>query len=85
VQQGIKSSLSQSLIGVIYADEFMIKAQEKNKRGRSQGLTKLATLAVAILEDGVRRALAEVIEHSFATELGAFFREIYFKRSHYNY
>ncbi len=63
----------------------MVGGPEENKKGRSKGLKKLAVLALEILDDGVGRAYAEVIEHSSATELGAFFIEICFKRSHNNY
>jgi len=55
------------LIGIIHVDEFMVAGPEENRKGRSKGLKKLAVLAVEILEDGVGRAYAEVIEHSSAS------------------
>ena len=72
VQQAMKSSLNHPLTGVIHVDEFMIGGPEENKKGKSKGLKKLAVLAVEILENGVGRAYSEVIEHSSASELGAF-------------
>lgn len=75
VQQAMKSSLNHPLTGTIHFDEFMVGGPEENKKGRSKGLKKLAVLAVEILDDGVGRAYAEVIEHSSATELGAFLKK----------
>jgi hypothetical protein len=72
LQQVMKSSLKSPLTGVVHVDEFVIGGPEKGKKGRSKGLKKLIVLAVEILEDGVGRAYAEVIEHSSAIELGAF-------------
>jgi hypothetical protein len=71
----MKISLNHLLTGVIHVDEFMIGCPEENKKGRSKGLKKLAVLAVEILENGVGRAYSEVIEHSSASELGAFLEE----------
>ena len=71
----MKSSLNYPLTGTIHVDEFMVGGPEENKRGRSKGLKKLIVLAIEILEDGVGRAYAEVIEHSSANELGAFLRK----------
>ena len=79
VQQSMQSSLNHPLSGTIHVDEFMIGGPEKDKRGRSKGLKKLIVLAVEILEDGVGRAYAEVIEHSSADELGAFIRKYILK------
>jgi transposase-like protein len=75
VQQAMESSFKYPLTGVIHVDEFMVGGPEEDKRGRSKGLKKLIVLAVEILEDGVGRAYAEVIEHSSAIELGAFLRK----------
>lgn len=75
VQQVMESSLNYPLTGTIHVDEFMVGGPEENKKGRSKGSKKLAVLAVEILDDGVGRAYAEVIEHSSATELGAFLKK----------
>jgi len=68
----MKSSLKSQLTGVVHADEFVIGGPEEGKKGRSKGSKKLIVLAIEILEDGVGRAYAEVIENSSAKELGGF-------------
>jgi hypothetical protein len=75
VQQVMKSSLKSPLTGLVHVDEFVIGGPEEGKKGRSKGFKKLVVLAVEILEDGVGRAYAEVIEHSSAIELGGFLKK----------
>ena len=72
VQQVMKSSLKSPLKGLVHADEFVIGGPEEGKRGRSKGAKKLIVLALEIVDDGVGRAYAEVIENSSAKELGSF-------------
>ncbi len=48
---------------------------EGQKKGRSKGAKKLIVLALEIVDGGVGRAYAEVIENSSAKELGSFLRK----------
>jgi len=75
IQQAMASSLKYPLNRIVHVDEFMIGGPEDGKRGRSKGNKKLIVLAVEILEDGVGRAYAEIIEHASSKELGAFLRK----------
>lgn len=75
LQQAMASSLQYPLTGTVHVDECYIGGPEEQKRGRSKGDKKLVVLVLEIIEGGVGRAYAEVIEHSSAKELGAFLRK----------
>ena len=75
IQKAMSSSLNHRLHGTIHVDEFMIGGPEKGNKGRSKGDKKLIVLAIEILEDGVGRAYAEIIQHASSKELGAFLRK----------
>jgi len=72
IQQAMASSLQYPLEGVVHVDEFMIGGSEEQKRGRSKGAKKLVVVALEILNSGVGRAYAEVIENASSKELGSF-------------
>ena len=75
LQQAMASSLQYPLTGTVHVDECYIGGPEEQKRGRSKGDKKLVVLVLEIIDGGVGRAYAEVIEHSSAKELGAFLRK----------
>lgn len=75
IQQAMARNLKQPLKGTVHVDEFMIGGPEETKKGRSKGDKKLIVLALEIVEDGVGRAYAEIIEHASSKELGAFLRK----------
>jgi len=75
IQQAMASSLQYPLEGVVHVDEFMIGGSEEQKRGRSYGEKKLVVVALEILESGVGRAYAEVIENASSKELGNFLKK----------
>lgn len=72
IQQAMASSLANPLQGTVHVDEFFVGGPDEQKRGRSKGDKKLVVLALEIIEAGVGRAYAEVIEHASSKELGAF-------------
>jgi hypothetical protein len=81
IQEVMKSSLKSPLTGVVHVDEFIIGGPEEGKRGRSKGLKKLVVVSLEILDKGVGRAYAEIIEHASAIELGAFLQKYVSKDS----
>ena len=72
IQQAMASSLQYPLTGTVQVDEFIVGGPEEQKRGRSKGAKKLIVLAIEVLENGVGRAYAEIIENASSKELGSF-------------
>jgi hypothetical protein len=72
IQQAMGSSLQHPLTGTVHVDEFIVGGPEEQKRGRSKGAKKLIVLAIEIVDNGVGRAYAEIIENASAKKLGGF-------------
>lgn len=72
IQQAMESSFQNPLTGTVHVDEFFVGGPEEAKRGRSKGDKKLVVVAIEVVETGVGRAYAEIIEHASSKELGAF-------------
>lgn len=70
LQQAMASSLSYPIKEIVHVDEFWIGESETNKPGRSHGKKKQVAILLEILDGGVGRAYAEVIENASAKELG---------------
>ena len=75
IQQAMASSLQQPLAGTVHVDEFMIGGAEEQKRGRSKGAKKLIVVALEVMDSGVGRAYAEVIENASSKQLGSFLKK----------
>ena len=76
IQQTMESSKSHKLTGVVHVDEFYIGEYEENKEGRSTDSKKrLVIVALEIIEKGVGRAYAKVIENASAKEFRPFFED----------
>ena len=75
LQQAMQSSFSFPLTGTVHADEFWVGEVEQKKPGRSQGKKKLIGIVLEIVEGGVGRAYAEVIENASSKELGKFLKK----------
>lgn len=74
IQQAMASSLASPLQGTVHVDEFFVGGPEEQKRGRAKGNKKLVVLVLEILENGVGRAYAEIIQHASSKELGLFLK-----------
>lgn len=75
IQQAMQSSLLNPLMGLVHVDEFWIGGPEEEKRGRSLGNKKMIVVALEIVDQGVGRAYAEIIEKANSKELGGFMRK----------
>lgn len=74
IQQVMGSSKLHKIDGEVHVDEFYIGQYEENKVGRSLDSNKrLVVVALEILENGVGRAYAQVIESASGKEFLPFF------------
>lgn len=73
IQQAMQSYCNYPLNGTIHVDEFYIGGEEEGKRGRSKGKKKLVVVALEIVEGGVGRAYAKVIQDASANSFKSFF------------
>jgi len=62
IQQAMQSTCNYPLNGIVHIDEFYIGGEEEGKRGRSKGDKQLVIMALEVVESGVGRAYAQVIE-----------------------
>ena len=74
IQQAMQSTESYPLEEVICVDEFFIGGEEEGKRARSKGKKKLVIVAVEMVEGGMGRAYAKVIENASSKSFEPFFR-----------
>lgn len=74
LQQAMASSLQYPITGIVHVDEFWIGESEIKKPGRSRGKKKQVGILLEILDDGVGRAYAGVIENASSKELGKFLK-----------
>jgi len=70
LQQAMASSLAHPIEGTVHVDEFWIGESEQKKPGRSHGKKKQVAVILEIVDNGVGRAYAELIENASAKELG---------------
>jgi len=76
VQQCMTSSRKHKIVGQVHIDEFYIGQYEENKIGRTtDGKKKLVIVALEILDDGVGRAYARIIENASSKEFRPFFED----------
>jgi hypothetical protein len=82
IQEAMRSSLQNPLTGEVHIDEFWIGGPEEEKRGRSLGNKKMIVIALEVMDKGVGRAYAEIIEKANSEELGNFMKKYIDKKSH---
>lgn len=72
LQKAMASSLTPAMVGTIHLDTFFIGGSEIDNSRSGRQLKKLIVIAIEILNKGVGRVCAEVIEQPSSKELGAF-------------
>jgi len=81
IQEAMQSSLQNPLTGEVHVDEFWIGGPEEEKRGRSLGNKKMIVIALEVMDKGVGRAYAEIIEKANSKELGSFMKKYIDKKA----
>jgi hypothetical protein len=75
VQEAMKSSEMQPLIGRVDVDEFVVGGHEEGQPGRSDGQKRKVMIAVEQVNDGIGRAYAKVIDDFSAKSFKPFFEK----------
>lgn len=75
IQAAMQSSLQHPLTGEVHVDEFWIGGPEEEKRGRSLGNKKMIVIGLEVMDKGVGRAYAAIIEKANSKELGSFMKK----------
>ncbi|UWZ79752.1 IS1595 family transposase [Geoalkalibacter halelectricus] len=75
IQQAMQSSGRYPLTGEVHVDEFVIGGPEEQKRGRSHGSKKIVIMALEIVEKGVGRAYAQVLDDYSSKSFIPFFEK----------
>jgi transposase-like protein len=75
VQQAMQSSGKYPLAGEVHVDEFYIGGEEEGVIGRGADKKKLIVVALEIVQDGVGRAYAKVIDDASSESFRPFFTE----------
>jgi len=75
IQQAMQSSGNYPLSGEVHIDEFVIGDHEEQKRGRSHGSKRIVILALEIVEKGVGRTYAQVIDKYSSNSFMPFFEK----------
>jgi hypothetical protein len=81
IQEAMQSSLKHPLRGEVHVDEFWIGGPEEEKRGRSLGSKKMIVIALEVMDKGVGRAYAQIIEKANSNELGSFMKKYIDKKA----
>jgi len=66
----MQSSKQHPISGIVHVDEFYIGGEEEGNRGRSKGDKKLVVVALEIVESGVGRAYAQIINNASSASAG---------------
>jgi len=73
IQKAMESSGRYPLEGTVHVDEFFVGGEEEGTHGREIKSKKLVVVALEIVQNGVGRAYAEVIDDASSKSLAGFF------------